>query len=127
MATSLKFFVYENGIQFSVSEMTEPESAAISECVDYLLPRSSNESYWFEADLCLLEKEDEEAPYGRVWCYTHTLAPKNRSTFESRLPHPIPEELKALSGKRFHISPNQYGLSPWQHPVEIHFEILQAS
>ena len=126
MPTSLKFFVYENGTQFSVSEMSEPESAAISECVDYLLPKSKSASYWFETDVCLLDAEDEDAAYGRVWCYTHNLNPRDGSQAESRLPHLIPDELKALAGKRYHITPRQYGVNPWKHPVEIHFEVLQG-
>lgn len=126
MATSIKFFVYENGTLFSVSEMSEPESAAISECVDYLLPTSKSASYWFEPDVCLLDPKDEDAAYGRVWCYTHTLNPKDGSQAESRLPHPIPQELKELAGKRYHITPRQYGVNPWGHSIEIRFETLQG-
>lgn len=122
--SSLKFHVYEDGRMFSVSEMTEPESAAISECLDALLPKPKSDSYWFEPDLCLFNEEVEDPPYGLIQCYAPNPTPKDGSTLESRIPHALPDELKALSGKTFQVRPRQFGLSPWGKVVEIVFETL---
>lgn len=123
--TSLKFTVLENGVQFSVSHMSEPESAAIEECIDDLLPQAKG-PYWFEPDLCLLDEDEDEMPsYGRVWCYTHNPKPNNGSLAESRIPHAVPQELlEALQGKTFRVYPRQLGVNPWGDKVEIVFETL---
>jgi hypothetical protein len=127
MPTTLKFFVKENNNDFSVSEMTEPECAAIGECVDDLLPHPYSLEYWFETDTCLFEEEeDEEEPtYGLVRCFTHNPAPRNGSLLESRLPSEIPQAvLTKLAGKTFRVHPRQLGLSPWGEKVEVRFEAL---
>jgi hypothetical protein len=105
--------------------MTEPESAAIEECVDDLLPMSKG-TYWFEPDLCLLDEDEDEMPsYGLVSCYTENPRPKDGSLGESRIPHPLPKELlDALQGKTFRVYPRQLGLNPWGEKVEIVFETL---
>lgn len=123
--SSIKFFVKEDDKDFPVWQMTEPESAAIGECVDDLVPHESKwaDKYWFEADLCLLD--EDEAPYGVLHCFTHNPSPKNGSLLESRIPHAIPEEvLQALSGKTFVVHPRQLGLNPWGKKVEIVFESI---
>jgi hypothetical protein len=123
--SSLKFFVKEDGREFPICDMSEPESAAIGECVNDLIPYSP-EDYWFEADTCLFDDEDE-APYGILRCYTHNPRPKNGSVLESRIPHAIPQDLMAsLSGKTFRIQPRQLGLNPWGAKVELIFESLLA-
>jgi hypothetical protein len=123
----LKFFVKENGRPFSVSEMSEPETAAIAECVDQLIPNTYQytSDYWLEVETCLIDEEfrDEEPEYGIVRCYTQNPNPKNGSLGESRLHHPFPKELaEKLYGKIFHVTPRQLGLNPWGHSVEIIFE-----
>jgi hypothetical protein len=131
MSTSLKFFVKENGTDFPISHMTEPETAAIEECVDDLIPSEHKfVSYWFEADTCILpegdEEEDddfEEPAYGLLKCYTHHPNPKSFSIAGSRIPHPIPSDLlKQLAGKTFRVNPRQLGVNPWGAKVEITFE-----
>lgn len=132
--TSLKFFVREDDKDFSVSHMTEPESAAISECVNDLLPSRWDSDYWFEADTCLFGDEEEESEeeyvepeYGLLRCFTHNPHPRNGSQLESRIPFPIPQEiLDNLAGKTFRVQPRQLGLSPWGAKVEISFEALSA-
>lgn len=111
---------------FPVSMMTEPETAAIAECLDDLIP-SKQTDYWFEPDLCILDeefyKDGEEPDFGLLRCYTHNPNPKNGSLNETRIPYPIPREVLAnLSGKTFRIEPRQLGLSPWAKIVEIVFE-----
>jgi len=119
----LKFFVRENGNQFAVSEMSEPESAAIEECVSDLLPMPKG-PYWFEPDTTLLDLDlEDDVAYGVVWCYTDNPNPKNTSLGESRIPHPVPNELvEAVQGKTFHVYPRQLGVNPWAHTVESVFE-----
>lgn len=126
--SSIKFFVKEDGREFSVCEMSEPESAAIEECVDDLIPAQFKWSteLWFEVDLinlCVLDDEEEESEWGVLRCFTHNLTPKNGSLLESRVPHPFPTEvLQALSGKTFVVYPRQLGVNPWGKKVEIVFE-----
>lgn len=119
----IKFFVKENGRPFPVCEMSEPETAAVEECVDELIPYTyqNRTDYWLEVDMYF---EDEEMPaYGVLRCYTHNPSPKNGSIAESRLDHPFPKELaQELYGKIFHVTPRQLGLNPWGHTVEILFE-----
>jgi hypothetical protein len=132
MSTSLKFFVKENGGDFPISHMTEPETAAIEECVDDLIPSEHKyTSYWLEAETCLSpedEDEDEddafeEPVYGLLKCYTHHPNPKSFSIAGSRIPHPIPSDLlKQLAGKTFRVYPRQLGVNPWGEKVEIMFE-----
>lgn len=118
----LKFFVKEDGREFPICDMSEPESAAIGECVNDLIPYST-ENYWFEADTCLFD--EDEAPYGILRCYTHNPSPSNGSVLESRIPHAIPQDLmSSLSGKTFFIQPRQLGLNPWGSKVELIFESL---
>jgi hypothetical protein len=117
----LKFFVKENGKEFAISDMSEPETAAIEECVVDLLPKPKG-PYWFEPDTCL-EDLDDAVPYGVVWCYTDNPNPKDGSLGQSRIPHPVPQELlEAVQGKTFHVVPRQLGVNPWGHSVEIVFE-----
>ncbi len=125
--TTLKFFVRENDKDFPVSHMTEPETAAIEECVHDLIPHDFqfSETFWFEADTCFggEDDDDEEADYGRLRCFTHNPNPRNGSVLESRLPFPIPQALLALlAGKTIQVFPRQLGLSPWGQKVEIVFE-----
>ena len=125
--TSIKFTVFENDSLFSISQMSEPETFAISLVVDDLLPKVKGDTYWFEVDTCLfpedLEDEDEEPEYGLVKCYQYNPTPKNGSLGESRIPHPFPEEaFNALKGKTFLVHPKQYGVNPWGKKVEIKFQ-----
>jgi len=123
--SSLKFFVKEDGREFPLCDMSEPESAAIGECVNDLIPYNT-ESYWFEADTCLFD--EDEAPYGILRCYTNNPSPKDGSMDASRIPHPFPTELmEALSGKTFLVHPRQLGLNPWGTKVELIFEAPPAS
>jgi hypothetical protein len=123
--SSLKFFVKEDGREFPVCEMSAPEGAAIGECVNDLIPYTTD-SYWFEADTCLFD--EDEAPYGILRCYTYNPTPKDGSMDESRIPHPFPTELmEALSGKTFRVHPRQLGLSPWGTKVELVFEAPSVS
>lgn len=102
--------------------MSEPESSAIAECVEALLPKSKG-AYWFEADVVLFD--EDEPPYGLVRCYQKNPNPKNGSLSESQLPHPLPQELlDAVEGKTFRVHPKQYGLNPWGATVEIKFGTL---
>ena len=120
----IKFFVKEDGKEFPVCQMTEPETAAIEECVWDLLPKSKG-VYWFEPDTCLIDFDDEDYPYGVVWCYIHNPEPKNGSLGESRIPHPVPKELvDAVAGKTFRVYPRQLGVNPWGSVVEIIFESI---
>jgi len=124
MPTSLKFFVREDGQDFPVSQMTEPETAAIAECVDDFVP-SWTAPHWFETDTCLDwdDDADEGPPYGLLCCYVHNPNPKNGSLLQSRLAHPIPQEtLAQLAGKTFRVHPRQLGVNPWGAKVEIVFE-----
>ena len=135
MPNILKFYVRENGRDFPICHMTEPEGAAIGECVDDLLPNSWGTEYWFEADTCILdydEKDDdgdyEEPTFGLLRCFTHNPHPKNGSMMESHLPHPIPDAvLRKLAGKTFVVRPRQLGLNPWGAKVEVLFESVSPS
>jgi hypothetical protein len=125
--TTLKFFVRENDNDFSISQMSEPESAAIQECIDDLIPHEFqfSETCWVEADTCFSgEEDDEDEPtYGRLRCFTHNPHPRNGSIVESRLPFPIPQALlQTLAGKTFQVYPRQLGLNPWGKKVEVVFE-----
>ena len=128
MASYLKFHVKENDSFFSLSEMSEPETAAIAECVEEILPQNRLASeFWLEADVCLQDEEfcenDELPSFGLLRCYTHNPTPKNTSLGECRIPHPLPREiLTELSGKTFRVTPRQLGLSPWGAKVEVVFE-----
>ncbi len=129
MTTNLKFFVRENGEDFPLSHMSEPECAAIGECVDDLCPTSWGAEYWFESDTCVTEEdEDEDLPaYGLLRCLTHNPNPRNGSVFASRLPHPIPQDvLTKLAGKTFVVHPRQLGVNPWGAKVEVLFESVEA-
>ena len=128
--TTLKFFVKEDGSDFSICDMTEPETAAISECISDLIPAKYQfTSIWFEADTCILEEDEdddyEEPKYGLLRCYRHHPNPKSFSQEDMRLPAPIPQEvLDHLAGKTFIIRPTQYGLNPWGKKVEVIFESI---
>ena len=131
MPTTLKFFVREDGSDFPLSHMTEPESAAIGECVDDLLPSPWGTEYWFESDTFVMDEEEdddyEEPTYGLLRCFIHNPKPRNGSMLESRLPHPIPQTvLNNLAGKTFVVRPRQLGLNPWGAKVEILFESVEA-
>ncbi len=127
--TTLKFFIKEDDSDFGLCEMTEPESAAIGECVADLLPSSYTANYWFEVDTCILDSDDDEDPmYGLVRCFIDNPQPKNGSLMESRLPYPIPwSVLDSLAGKTFRITPRQLGLSPWGSRIEVTFESLSSA
>jgi hypothetical protein len=127
--TTLKFFVKEDGSDFGLCDMTEPESAAIGECVDDLLPNSYTTTYWFQTDTCILDSDDDEDPaYGLLRCFTHNPTPKNGSLMESQIPHPIPQSvLDSLAGKTFRVTPRQLGLSPWGSKIEVTFESVAVS
>jgi hypothetical protein len=127
MSSFLKFTVNEDSQMFPISIMTEPETAAIAECINELLPSPTQANYWFEPDLCILDEEfyedGEEPVFGLLRCYTYNLTPKNGSVDENRIPHPFPSELLTkFSGKTFLVEPRQLGLSPWGKKVEIVFE-----
>lgn len=132
MTTYLKFTVLEDGKHFSVGHMTEPESAAIEECVNGLVPSECEwrTDYWLEVDMCpSLDEEfrdddaDEEPNYGLLRCFAHNPNPKNSSQLESRIPHPLPKEvLEELAGKTIRVYPRQLGVNPWGSKVEIVFE-----
>ena len=127
--TTLKFFIKEDDRDFPVCDMTEPESAAISECLDDLLPQTYTTNYWFEVDTCLFDEDDDdqEPVYGLVRCFTHHPIPKNGSVLENRLPYPIPQTvLDSLAGKTFRIHPRQLGLSPWGVKIEVTFASVSA-
>ena len=138
MPSTLKFYVREDGRDFSISDMTEPESAAIAECVSDLIPSrfQYTMNYWFEVDVCILEESDEdedseeeyqEPTYGLLRCFTHNPRPRNSSQMESRLPWQIPQEvLTSLAGKTFRVYPRQLGLNPWGKTIEVKFEDIQA-
>ena len=120
----IKFTVREDGKEFPLSSMTEPECAAIQECVEDLVPIAYT-SCWLEVDTLpdlTLELEDS-VPYGIIICYTHNPNPANGSLLESRLEHPFPEDIrKKLQGKTFTVTPRQLGLNPWGKKVEVVFE-----
>jgi hypothetical protein len=122
----LKFFVKEDDRDFPVCHMSEPESAAIAECVNDLVPSKYemlSTSFWFETDVCLLDEEDEQPSFGLLRCYTYNQTAKNDSLDESRIPYPIPEDVvTSLAGKTFRVNPRQLGLNPWGVKVEITFE-----
>jgi len=122
----LKFFVKEDGGDFPICHMSEPESAAIAECVDDLVPskyQMMSNTFWFETDVCMLDEEDEEPPFGLLRCYTHNPNAKNGSLGESRIPYTMPDDIVAsLAGKTFRVNPRQLGLNAWASKVEITFE-----
>jgi hypothetical protein len=128
--TTLKFFIKEDDRDFPVCHMSEPETAAIGECIDDLLPQTyATTNYWFEVDTCLFDEEDDdqEPIYGLVRCFIHNPKPTNGSLMESRLPHPIPQSvLDSLAGQTFRIQPRQLGLSPWGATIEVTFESAAA-
>jgi hypothetical protein len=121
---TLKFFVKENGKDFSLLQMSEPETYAISECVMNLLPVPKDTSCWFEADTCIFVSDDEEEPtYGLLRYFAENPNPKNGSLAEASRPKEIPQSiLDALQGKRFPVRPKQYGVNSWGESVEILFE-----
>jgi hypothetical protein len=122
--STLKFFVQEDGRDFSVSEMSAKEMDAIEECVHDLIPHNVQFTYWFEADLVFggEEDDDDQPVYGRLRCYTHNPNPRNGSIAESRIPFPIPTAvMEHLSGKTFHVTPRQLGLNAWGS-IDIRFE-----
>ena len=132
MPTTLKFYVKEDNCDFPVCHMTEPEGAAIGECVDDLCPNAWGTEYWFETDTCLIDEEEDEdgeyqePTYGLLRCFTHNPKPQNGSMMASRLPHPIPDAvLRKLAGKTFVVQPRQLGVNPWGKKVEVLFESVE--
>lgn len=134
MPTTLKFYVREDGQDFGINCMTEPECAAIGECVDDICQSDWGKNYWFEADTCLLDEDDGdedddyvEPTYGLLRCFTHNPAPRNYSIYENRIPYDIPQDiLNKVAGKTFVVRPRQLGLNPWGKKVEILFESVAA-
>lgn len=136
MSTQIRFFVYENGNLFSLSQMTEPESAAISECVHDLLPSTfTMRNFWMEVETCLFDEDDDEdedgeykePDYGLLKCRRHNPKPNNGSWGQSSIAGPIPDDiLQLVNGKRFEVHPRQLGLNPWGDKVEIQFETLSS-
>jgi len=133
MPTTLKFYVKEDDRDFAVCDMSEPEAAAIGECVDDLCPNAWGTGYWFEADTCILDYDEEgdgdyeEPKFGLLRCFIHNPNPRNGSLMESRLPHPIPQDiLTKLAGKAFVVHPRQLGINPWGKKVEVIFESVEA-
>lgn len=127
--SSIKFLVNEDGHEFPICQMSEPETFAISVCVDSLLPRIEKGDCWYEVDVCLLdeweEDDDEGPPYGLVRCLQMNPAPNDGSKMESEIPHPLPMSLiEKLSGKTFQIYPIQYGVNPWGKNVTVTFETV---
>lgn len=125
--TTLKFTVREDDKEFSVSHMSEPECAAIEECINDLIPREFQytETFWFDVDMCFSgeEEEDEMPNYGLLRCFTHNPNPKNGSLLEGRMPFPFPKKLlDELQGKTFRVHPRQLGVNPWGTKVEVIFE-----
>ncbi len=137
MSTQIRFFVYENDNLFSISQMTEPESAAIGECVHYLLPSTfTMRNFWMEVETCLFDEDEDEdedgeykePDYGLLKCRRHNPKPNNGSWGNSSIPCVIPDEiLQLVNGKRFEVHPRQLGLSPWGAKVEVQFETLPSS
>ncbi len=125
----ITFTVREDDKDFPVSQMTEPEAAAIEECVNDLLPgQGAGIMTWLEVDMLPsltfdIDDDEEEPPYGIVICYTPNPNPLNGSLLDSRIQHPFPEDVrKKLMGKTFMVHPRQLGLNPWGKKVEIVFE-----
>lgn len=116
--STLEFTVLENGEEFPVSNMSEPELAAIEECIDASLPNPKGK-YWFEVDTL----NEDESPKGRILCFQENPNPKNQSIAEMRIPHPLPKELEELNGERIRIAPRQLGLSAWGDLVEVIFSV----
>ncbi len=108
----------EDGNEFPICDMSEPEAAAIGECVIDQIPGmlQFGKGYYIEADTCLGLDEtiEEEMPsYGLLRC----LSTSNGT------PHEFPSEvINALAGKFFRVSPKQYGMNPWGKKVFILFE-----
>lgn len=127
--TAIKFTVREDDRDFPVCDMSEPECAAIEECVEDLIPYTfkNAESFWFETDTCFAGEDDDEemVEYGKLRCYTHNPNPQNGSLLESRLPFSFPSELlEQLGGKTFRVHPRQLGVNPWGTKIEIVFQDL---
>lgn len=124
---TLKFFVKENDTDFPLSQMSEPETFAISECVRTLLPVSEEEDCWFEPDVCVFVRDEEEEPaYGLVRYYQENPNPKDYSLAESRIAKEIPQTvIDSLQGKTFRVKPKRYGVNPWGKKVEITFESVK--
>lgn len=125
--TTLKFTVREDDREFPVCDMSEPESAAIEECVNDLIPREFQytDTFWFDVDTCFAGEDEGEdmVEYGLLRCFTHNPAPKNGSLLENRMPFPFPKQvLEELRGKTFRVDPRQLGLNPWGTKVEVVFE-----
>lgn len=114
----LEFTVLEDGKEFALCDMSEPELAAIEECIVASLPNHKGK-YWFEVDMIV----DDEARRGRILCFQENPNPKNQSPAELQMPHPLPKELEELNGKRIRIAPRQLGLSPWGDLVEVIFSL----
>jgi hypothetical protein len=134
--SKIRFTVREDDKEFSVSHMTEPEQAAIQECVEDLLPKLP-EYLWWQVETCLVDEEDmleveaeypeQDQPYGLIKCRKINPNPRNGSMAEESIPAKIPEPaLQALQGKTFRVRPRQLGLSPWGAKVEIVFEAPKA-
>jgi hypothetical protein len=114
----LEFTVLEDGKEFALCDMSEPELAAIEECIVASLPNHKGK-YWFEVDTL----NDDESPKGRILCFQENPNPKNQSIAEMRIFHPLPKELEELNGERIRIAPRQLGLSPWGDLVEVIFSL----
>lgn len=125
--SQLKFYILENGADFPLSNMTEPERAAIHECISEHFPNSwpTNDT-WHEVDTCILEEDDEEEPdYGLVKCRQQNLAPKNGSLGELSIPAPFEaDKIRKYLGKTLQIYPVQLGLSPWSENVQVRFDTV---
>ncbi len=125
--SSIKFFVKESGSLFETSQMSEPESFAISECVKSLIPDPKDQASWFDVDMCpFISDGDEEVSYGLLQYFTQNPNPKNSSWGEMGIPKVIPQSiLDVLEGKTFVVKPIQYGMNPWAEKVEIVFEKVE--
>ena len=116
MPSFLKFSVYQDNVEFPVSDMSEPECAAIEECVKDLIPSSYsyNSGFLFDVETSVADDLVEEEGCGLLKCMN-----------DDQRPVPFPYELlKFLGGKKFRVKPNQYGLNPWGKKVHILFEAL---
>lgn len=137
MTKVLKFFIKENGSDFGICDMTEPERAAISECVSDLIPdKYLFDAVWFEVDTCILTDEDddsfdeddtyEEPKYGLLRCFRHNPNPRYFTSMKSKLPTDFPQDvLDKLAGKTFRIYPRQLGVNPWGVKIELRFESVE--
>lgn len=117
MIRNAKVTVYEKGQEFKPSLMTEPEVAAILECIHELF-RTYGTRIYFDATV------DEEEDTLVIHCYEETPDGKDSHW----IPFPKEWEAKAipmsnrrvfnLIGDKIPITPRQLGLSPWNF-VEI--------